>query len=177
MVRILPQLKNLRGDVDQARAQHIEKLARARMSGTASAAQGTAAAWRKRRPTWLDSLTACHAMSPPTAADVQDRRRPYPGHFRDTNCRLFIQLLDIIGVPKGIRTPVTAVKGRCPRPLDDGDREPQAHGSRAVRSENQSSAALGSPPPASADTPAPARCCAGAAVSPWEAVGSHDRAA
>ncbi len=22
--------------------------------------------------------------------------------------------------PKGIRTPVTAVKGRCPRPLDDG---------------------------------------------------------
>ncbi len=25
------------------------------------------------------------------------------------------------GVPKGIRTPVTAVKGRCPRPLDDGD--------------------------------------------------------
>ena len=28
-----------------------------------------------------------------------------------------------IGVPKGIRTPVTAVKGRCPRPLDDGDVE------------------------------------------------------
>ena len=26
-----------------------------------------------------------------------------------------------LGVPKGIRTPVTAVKGRCPRPLDDGD--------------------------------------------------------
>jgi hypothetical protein len=26
-----------------------------------------------------------------------------------------------IGVPTGIRTPVTAVKGRCPRPLDDGD--------------------------------------------------------
>ncbi len=26
------------------------------------------------------------------------------------------------GVPTGIRTPVTAVKGRCPRPLDDGDR-------------------------------------------------------
>ncbi len=24
-------------------------------------------------------------------------------------------------VPTGIRTPVTAVKGRCPRPLDDGD--------------------------------------------------------
>ena len=26
-----------------------------------------------------------------------------------------------IGVPKGIRTPVAAVKGQCPRPLDDGD--------------------------------------------------------
>jgi hypothetical protein len=25
------------------------------------------------------------------------------------------------GVPKGIRTPVTAVKGQCPRPLDDRD--------------------------------------------------------
>ena len=27
----------------------------------------------------------------------------------------------ISGVPTGIRTPVIAVKGRCPRPLDDGD--------------------------------------------------------
>ena len=27
----------------------------------------------------------------------------------------------MIGVPKGIRTPVAAVKGQCPRPLDDGD--------------------------------------------------------
>jgi hypothetical protein len=31
------------------------------------------------------------------------------------------QVTDFIGVPKGSRTPVTAVKGRCPRPLDDGD--------------------------------------------------------
>ena len=30
-------------------------------------------------------------------------------------------LAGLIGVPKGIRTPVTAVKGQCPRPLDDGD--------------------------------------------------------
>jgi hypothetical protein len=29
--------------------------------------------------------------------------------------------IDLIGVPRGIRTPVAAVKGRCPRPLDDGD--------------------------------------------------------
>ena len=26
-----------------------------------------------------------------------------------------------IGVPTGIRTPVAAVKGQCPRPLDDRD--------------------------------------------------------
>jgi hypothetical protein len=29
----------------------------------------------------------------------------------------------IFGVPRGVRTPVTAVKGRCPGPLDDGDAE------------------------------------------------------
>ena len=29
----------------------------------------------------------------------------------------------LFGDPTGIRTPVTAVKGRCPRPLDDGVRE------------------------------------------------------
>jgi hypothetical protein len=34
-----------------------------------------------------------------------------------------VQAIDSNGVPKGIRTPVTAVKGRCPGPLDDGDRE------------------------------------------------------
>src|SRR5690606_40541914 len=31
------------------------------------------------------------------------------------------------GVPKGIRTPVVAVKGRCPRPLDDGDADFPIH--------------------------------------------------
>jgi hypothetical protein len=29
-------------------------------------------------------------------------------------------VLVVRGDPTGIRTPVTAVKGRCPRPLDDG---------------------------------------------------------
>src|SRR5215469_8814622 len=36
-----------------------------------------------------------------------------------------INLIEI-GVPKGIRTPVTAVKGRCPGPLDDGDADPRS---------------------------------------------------
>jgi hypothetical protein len=38
---------------------------------------------------------------------------------RRTGDNVFHSLSD--GVPKGIRTPVTAVKGQCPRPLDDGD--------------------------------------------------------
>ena len=34
---------------------------------------------------------------------------------------IYPEPFDMIGVPKGSRTPVAAVKGRCPRPLDDGD--------------------------------------------------------
>src|SRR5438128_6221366 len=45
----------------------------------------------------------------------------YIGHMLDTRPCAAIYVIDIIGVPKGIRTPVTAVKGRCPGPLDDGD--------------------------------------------------------
>ncbi len=37
---------------------------------------------------------------------------------RQSDAYLFV----FIGVPKGSRTPVTGVKGQCPRPLDDGDR-------------------------------------------------------
>ena len=32
-----------------------------------------------------------------------------------------IEIAVIFGVPTEIRTPVTGVKGQCPRPLDDGD--------------------------------------------------------
>ena len=35
--------------------------------------------------------------------------------------RHFCRVSVPIGIPEGIRTPVTAVKGRGPRPLDDGD--------------------------------------------------------
>ena len=34
---------------------------------------------------------------------------------------IYWRFFDIFLVPKGIRTPVAAVKGQCPRPLDDGD--------------------------------------------------------
>ena len=34
---------------------------------------------------------------------------------------LFSRNCIIVGVPTGTRTPVTGVKGRCPRPLDDRD--------------------------------------------------------
>ena len=45
---------------------------------------------------------------------------PLPGCHRSPET-----LHESTGVPKGIRTPVTAVKGRCPRPLDDGDAKRQ----------------------------------------------------
>ena len=34
---------------------------------------------------------------------------------------LLLLVLQVLRAPNGIRTRVTAVKGRCPRPLDDGD--------------------------------------------------------
>ncbi len=35
--------------------------------------------------------------------------------------KAFTSLKLVMRAPNGIRTRVTAVKGRCPRPLDDGD--------------------------------------------------------
>ena len=34
---------------------------------------------------------------------------------------IFLFIFSLNFVPKGIRTPVIAVKGQCPGPLDDGD--------------------------------------------------------
>jgi twinkle protein len=51
-----------------------------------------------------------------------------------------LQVLDNVGVPNRIRTGVAAVKGRCPRPLDDGDRQTVALSITPSRSGNQSAA-------------------------------------
>ena len=48
------------------------------------------------------------------------------GMVADNSAKKGYEILDCalarIGVPTGIRTRVTGVKGRCPWPLDDGDR-------------------------------------------------------
>ena len=41
--------------------------------------------------------------------------------MNEPTCSVYKDVEKISGVPKGIRTPVAAVKGQCPRPLDDGD--------------------------------------------------------
>src|SRR5579863_7606885 len=59
-------------------------------------------------------------------ADRRGDSRP-SNHHSPTNCTgsggagRQSSEIELIGVPRGIRTPVTAVKGRCPGPLDDGD--------------------------------------------------------
>ena len=45
--------------------------------------------------------------------------------------RLFCRS-ELTGVPYGIRTRVTAVKGRCPRPLDEGNIDMLSPDTRAV---------------------------------------------
>ena len=52
-------------------------------------------------------------------------------YFYNKHCMLNY-LYTINGVPKGIRTPVTAVKGQCPGPLDDGDPERCYHQRRVT---------------------------------------------
>src|SRR5690348_15568015 len=57
-----------------------------------------------------------------TYAGMRHRSRSLTGHIRDTHRRRWSYLIEIIGVPYRIRTGVAAVRGRCPRPLDEGDR-------------------------------------------------------
>ncbi|GEM_PF-1572364 len=42
--------------------------------------------------------------------------------FFSINLGAFYLLQITNGAPKGVRTPVTDVRGQCPRPLDDGSR-------------------------------------------------------
>ena len=48
-----------------------------------------------------------------------DNKKPRQARFEMVRS---VELIEY-GVPRGIRTPVVAVKGRCPGPLDDGDAE------------------------------------------------------
>jgi hypothetical protein len=45
----------------------------------------------------------------------------FKGEIWWINALLTVPKNRIFGVPTGIRTRVASVKGRCPRPLDDGD--------------------------------------------------------
>ena len=66
-----------------------------------------------------------HANVPPSRGIFHRKASEQSGSKPRCTCGfigLLWELAEIIyGVPRGIRTPVTAVKGRCPGPLDDGD--------------------------------------------------------
>ena len=79
-----------------------------------------------RTTEWFDSFQASFLNN--TTLLYNSKWRPQEistldnGVHRECGVTLLYTALKIVdGVPKGIRTPVTAVKGRCPRPLDDGD--------------------------------------------------------
>ena len=59
-------------------------------------------------------------LEPATSA-VTGRRANQLRYRALINQSLYFVLLLASCAPNGIRTRVTAVKGRCPRPLDDGD--------------------------------------------------------
>ena len=66
-------------------------------------------------------LTAAGARALlPEEPDIDCSADPSTGHKQDTNVSILSYIIDFIGAPKGNRTPVFAVKGRRPRPLDDG---------------------------------------------------------
>ena len=84
-----------------------------------------------RRGIYRNPIGQILAALGPGAFEVTRRRQPFLGIAQvvseasggwgvDDAIRAYLKP-ETIGVPKGIRTPVTAVKGRCPGPLDDGD--------------------------------------------------------
>ena len=95
-----------------------------------------------RRHCWLDTHGGCNAASTFTATHSHDIRGCAQTYLQKTENAKGSQVdvgdsqsrrsnwpsaefpyptTEGIGVPDGIRTRVTAVKGRCPGPLDDGD--------------------------------------------------------
>lgn len=62
------------------------------------------------------ALCAC-ASSPAATEPLRGFSSPLGSKQKKT---VFADGLFLFGDPRGIRTPVTAVKGRCPGPLDDG---------------------------------------------------------
>jgi hypothetical protein len=66
---------------------------------------------------WKDA--GSRALRPPASGDTHSVYFPYDER---SDGRFAVFLIDIIGVPYRIRTGVAAVRGRCPGPLDEGDR-------------------------------------------------------
>ena len=79
--------------------------------------------FRQARLRWFVALTENEALRgacPPPSALVSPRLLGKSWARRRICPPNFPQVFDFIGAPKGNRTPVFAVKGRRPRPLDDG---------------------------------------------------------
>src|SRR5690606_8989765 len=72
--------------------------------------RATARASRWTGPNWPHAREAAEAKQPRWAR--KEKSPPWRRAFF------------FVGVPTGIRTPVSTVKGWCPRPLDDGDLKP-----------------------------------------------------
>ncbi|SOO22127.1 hypothetical protein XFF6991_4916 [Xanthomonas phaseoli pv. phaseoli] len=68
---------------------------------------------------WIQLFYPLHDANEPRACPTLRTTGfgPVTGKKKPRQCRGF----QMIGVPTGIRTPVSTVKGWCPRPLDDGD--------------------------------------------------------
>jgi hypothetical protein len=77
----------------------------------------------ERLDTGADRALADHdsALDPLRDAVARPRTPSSFTYTADRRLEICVQALDCHGVPNEIRTRVTAVKGRCPRPLDDGD--------------------------------------------------------